>query len=81
LFGKLKFPNNSITIIPPAILLIVTANPSEFTASLNRIGVPYTAAYAVSLTLRYIPDYSATLRQFPSPIRRADWNFPAKRLG
>ena len=45
-----------ITIIPPAILLIVTTHPTEFAASLNRIGVPYTAAYAVSLTLRYIPD-------------------------
>jgi len=45
-----------LTIIPPAILLIVTTHPSEFAASLNRIGVPYTAAYAVSLTLRYIPD-------------------------
>ena len=45
-----------ITIIPPAILLIVTTHPSEFAASLNRIGVPYTAAYAVSLTMRYIPD-------------------------
>jgi energy-coupling factor transport system permease protein len=45
-----------ITIIPPAILLIVTTHPSEFAASLNRIGAPYTIAYAVSLTLRYIPD-------------------------
>ena len=45
-----------ITIIPPAILLMVTTHPSEFAASLNRIGVPYTASYAVSLTLRYIPD-------------------------
>ena len=45
-----------ITIIPPALLLIVTTHPSEFSASLNRIGVPYTAAYSVSLTLRYIPD-------------------------
>jgi energy-coupling factor transport system permease protein len=44
------------TIIPPAILLMVTTHPSEFAASLNKIGVPYTAAYAVSLTLRYIPD-------------------------
>jgi energy-coupling factor transport system permease protein len=43
-------------IIPPAILLIVTTNPSEFASSLNRIGMPYTIAYAVSLTLRYIPD-------------------------
>jgi energy-coupling factor transport system permease protein len=45
-----------ITLIPPAILLFVTTHPSEFAASLNRIGVPYTASYAVSLTLRYIPD-------------------------
>lgn len=45
-----------ITIIPPAILLIVTTHPSEFAASLNRIGVPYTASYSVSLTMRYIPD-------------------------
>jgi energy-coupling factor transport system permease protein len=45
-----------ITIIPPALLLIVTTHPSEFAASLNRIGVPYTACYSVSLTLRYIPD-------------------------
>ena len=45
-----------ITVIPPAILLIVTTQPSEFASSLNRIGIPYTASYAVSLTLRYIPD-------------------------
>jgi energy-coupling factor transport system permease protein len=45
-----------ITVIPPALLLILTTHPSEFASSLNRIGVPYTAAYAVSLTLRYIPD-------------------------
>jgi len=45
-----------VTIIFPAILLIVTTHPSEFASSLNLIGVPYTAAYSVSLTLRYIPD-------------------------
>jgi energy-coupling factor transport system permease protein len=45
-----------LMIIPPAILLIVTTHPSEFAASLNKIGVPYTIAYAVSLTMRYIPD-------------------------
>jgi energy-coupling factor transport system permease protein len=43
-------------IIPGAILLIVTIHPSEFAASLNRIGVNYSIAYAVSLALRYIPD-------------------------
>jgi energy-coupling factor transport system permease protein len=43
-------------VVPAAILLIVTTHPSEFAASLNRIGVSYSIAYAVSLTLRYIPD-------------------------
>jgi energy-coupling factor transport system permease protein len=43
-------------IIPAAILLLVTTHPSEFAASLNRIRVNYSIAYAVSLTLRYIPD-------------------------
>jgi energy-coupling factor transport system permease protein len=45
-----------LMVIPAAILLIVTIHPSEFAASLNRIGVSYYIAYAVSLTLRYIPD-------------------------
>jgi len=44
------------TMLPIAIVLIVTIHPSEFAASLNRLGVPYTIAYAVSLTFRYIPD-------------------------
>jgi len=56
LFYELNIFLKYISIIPPAMLLIITTNPSEFAASLNRIGVPYTAAYAVSLTLRYIPD-------------------------
>jgi len=56
LFYEINILLKYITIIPPAIMLIVTTHPSEFAASLNRIGVPYTAAYAVSLTLRYIPD-------------------------
>jgi energy-coupling factor transport system permease protein len=56
LFYELNVMIKYITIVPPAILLMVTTNPSEFAASLNRIGVPYTASYAVSLTLRYIPD-------------------------
>ena len=39
-----------------ALLFIVTTNPSEFAASLNRIGVNYKIAYAVAIALRYIPD-------------------------
>lgn len=39
-----------------ALLFLLTTNPSEFAASLNRIGVNYKIAYSVSLALRYIPD-------------------------
>ncbi|MFC3932013.1 energy-coupling factor transporter transmembrane component T family protein [Streptococcus dentapri] len=42
--------------VPLAILFLMTTHPSQFAASLNRIGVPYRLAYSVSLTLRYIPD-------------------------
>ena len=38
------------------ILFIVATNPSEFAASLNKIGVNYKIAYSVAIALRYIPD-------------------------
>jgi energy-coupling factor transport system permease protein len=56
LFYELNVFLKYLSIIPVAVMLIVTTNPSEFAASLNRIGVPYTIAYAVSIALRYIPD-------------------------
>ena len=43
------------SVIPVALLFIITTNPSEFASSLNRIGVPYKFSYAVSIALRYIP--------------------------
>ena len=42
--------------IPIILLFVCTTQPSEFAASLNRIGVRYSIAYSVSLALRYIPD-------------------------
>ena len=76
-----------ITIIPPAILLMVTTHPSEFAASLNRIGVPYTAAYSVSLTLRYIPDVQRDFEAISQALqarglelsRKASWIKRLKR--
>lgn len=44
------------TVIPAALLFIVTTNPSEFAASLNRLGVNYKIGYSISLALRYILD-------------------------
>lgn len=43
-------------VIPAALLFIVTTHPSEFAASLSRIGISYKISYAVSLAFRYIPD-------------------------
>lgn len=45
-----------ICTVPLAVIFLMTTHPSQFAASLNQIGLPYKIAYAVSLTLRYIPD-------------------------
>ncbi len=49
-------------VLPAVLLFITTTRPPEFASSLNRIGVPYRAAYAVSLTMRYIPDVQREFR-------------------
>ncbi|MDR2481419.1 MAG: energy-coupling factor transporter transmembrane protein EcfT [Spirochaetaceae bacterium] len=56
LFYEFNILLKYLLLVPVAITLVVTTNPSEFAASLNRVGVPYTITYAVSLALRYIPD-------------------------
>ena len=44
------------TVIPAALMFLVSTNPSEFAASLNKIGISYNIGYAISIALRYIPD-------------------------
>ena len=56
LFYHLNVVLKYLSMIPLVILFVSTTNPSEFAASLNRIGVSYKICYAVSLALRYIPD-------------------------
>lgn len=56
LFYQFNLIIKLLTVIPMALLFIKTTSPSEFAASLHRIGVNYKIAYAVSITLRYIPD-------------------------
>ena len=51
-----------ISVIPLGMIFILTTNPSEFASSLNKIGLNYKAAYAVSLTLRYFPDIQREYR-------------------
>lgn len=56
LFYHLNMTMKVICVVPVALLFIACTDPSEFAASLARIGVSYRAGYAVSLALRYIPD-------------------------
>jgi len=56
LFYHLNLVLKYLATIPIVLLFVCTTQPSEFAASLNRIGVRYTVAYSVSLALRYIPD-------------------------
>lgn len=44
------------TVTPSIFIFLVTTDPSEFAASLNSVGVPYSIAYSVAIALRYIPD-------------------------
>ncbi|WP_367990352.1 energy-coupling factor transporter transmembrane protein EcfT [Vibrio sp. NTOU-M3] len=44
------------SMFPIALVFVFTTHPTEFAASLNKIGIPYKIAYAVSLTLRYLPE-------------------------
>lgn len=56
LFYHLNVILKNACTIPIVLLFVCTTNPSEFAASLSRIGVSYRISYAVALALRYIPD-------------------------
>ena len=56
LFYECNIVLKYFTIIPAVFIFVVTTNPSEFAASLNRIGISYNVGYAVAIALRYIPD-------------------------
>ena len=56
LFYHLNYFMKYLATIPIVLLFVSTTNPSEFAASLNKLGVKYSVAYSVALALRYIPD-------------------------
>lgn len=56
LFYLLTVTLKYFSMFPIALVFVFTTHPTEFAASLNRLGVPYKIAYAVSLTLRYLPE-------------------------
>lgn len=56
LFYEFNVMIKYLTVIPAVFMFIVTTNPSEFAASLNKVGISYNICYSVALALRYIPD-------------------------
>ena len=56
LFFQLNYILKYFATIPFVLLFVCTTNPSEFAASLNKIGVSYSVSYSVAVALRYIPD-------------------------
>ena len=62
LFYHLNVILKTACTIPIVLLFVCTTDPSEFAASLSRIGVSYRVSYAVSLALRYIPDLQREYR-------------------
>ena len=61
LFYEFNIMLKYLTVTPVVLMFIVTTNPSEFAASLNRIGISYNVGYAVAIALRYVPDVQADL--------------------
>lgn len=56
LFYHLNLFLKYLSSIPIILLFLCTTDPSEFAASLNKIGLNYKLSYSVALALRYIPD-------------------------
>ncbi len=48
------------SIFPLALLFVTATHPSQFSSSLNRIGVRYKTSYAVGLAMRYLPEVTSS---------------------
>jgi energy-coupling factor transport system permease protein len=80
LFYQLNITLKYFCIIPIALLFMVATDPSEFAASLDKIGVSYKIAYSVAIALRYIPDIQHEYKDisFAQQARGIDMSKKAK---
>lgn len=80
LFYEFNVTLKYFTVIPMALLFLITTNPSEFASSLSRIGMSYKIAYSVSIALRYIPDIQRDFKNisFSQQARGIDMSKKAK---
>lgn len=59
LFYEANIMLKYFTVVPVVLMFLVTTNPSEFAASMNRLGISYKIGYSVAIALRYVPDVQA----------------------
>ena len=81
LFYELNIILKYFTIIPAVFIFVVTTNPSEFAASLNRIGISYNIGYEELYKL--ISDYKGiVLCDLPAEVRSGSrvWRRSSFRL-
>ena len=70
LFYQFNILLKYLTVTPVVLMFIVTTNPSEFAASLNRMGVSYNVGYAIAIALRYIPDVQSDFTKIKHAQKR-----------
>ncbi|MCR4739454.1 MAG: energy-coupling factor transporter transmembrane protein EcfT [Lachnospiraceae bacterium] len=63
LFYEMNIILKYFTFIPAVFIFLVTTDPSELAASLNRAGLNYNICYSFALALRYIPDVQNDFRK------------------
>ena len=56
LFYQLNMTLKYLTIIPVGLIFLSTTDPSEFAASLSKLGISYRISYSIAIAMRYIPD-------------------------
>lgn len=59
LFYEINVMFKYFAVVPAVLMFVLTTNPSEFAASLNKVGVHYKLGYSFAIALRYIPDVQA----------------------
>lgn len=69
-------------VIPMALVFVLTTDPSEFAASLHRVGLSYRIAFSVAIAMRYIPDVQRDFQNiaFSAQARGLDMSRKAKLL-
>ncbi len=66
-------------LLPVSLLFVFTTNPSEFASSLNKIKVHYKISFAVSLSLRYIPDVMSEYNQIKNALTLKGIDFDGEK--